>query len=308
MNYSLKAPVLLIAFNRPDTTKKAFQKIREAKPHKLYVATDGPRRHVPSDIGLVKEVQKIVREVDWPCKVYYYFNKSNKGAEVTISSAISWVLDNEESVIILEDDIIAPISFFRFAQQMLRKYADRDEIVSVSGSNFTPIDEISGPDYFFSKFGHTGGGWATWKRAWKGFNLNIQIPKEHCNKSFLSKVCNTSSEIKFYQKKFKKMRERGVGGNTWDNVEQYRRRVGSKLSIVPKVNLTSNIGVYGLHSNGRNEHHFMPYDDNFVINKHPKKIECNTNYDVHHFENYINKRTPLWIRVKKKLKRITFGK
>ena len=37
------APVLLITFNRPDTTRKVFDAIRKAKPSKLYIFNDGPR-------------------------------------------------------------------------------------------------------------------------------------------------------------------------------------------------------------------------------------------------------------------------
>ena len=39
----LTAPVLFLIFNRPDTTQKVFNKIRQAKPKKLFVAADGPR-------------------------------------------------------------------------------------------------------------------------------------------------------------------------------------------------------------------------------------------------------------------------
>ena len=39
----LKTAVLFLVFNRPDTTKEVFEKIRLAKPSRLYVAGDGPR-------------------------------------------------------------------------------------------------------------------------------------------------------------------------------------------------------------------------------------------------------------------------
>ena len=39
----MKTPVAFIIFNRPDTTKRVFEAIRQAKPPKLFVIADGPR-------------------------------------------------------------------------------------------------------------------------------------------------------------------------------------------------------------------------------------------------------------------------
>ena len=73
---------------------------------------------------------------------------------------------------------------------------------------------------------------------------------------------------------------------------------------MPRVNLTSNIGIYGLHARGKSEHHFRPYDADFVFNKHPEKMKCWTEYDVHHFTTYIFRPTPFYKRVRNKIKRI----
>lgn len=43
LSMSYNVPVLFIIFKRYDTTVKVFERIREAKPKKLYVAADGPR-------------------------------------------------------------------------------------------------------------------------------------------------------------------------------------------------------------------------------------------------------------------------
>lgn len=299
----ITVPVLLIGFNRPEIIRASFQKIREAKPAKFYVAVDGPRKHNEADLGLVREVQQIVQGVDWPCEPHYRFSDQNAGAEVTVSSAIKWVFEKEEYAIILEDDILAPFSFFKFAEEMLLKYSDETAINTVSGSNFTPIPVPGNFDYFFAKYGHSSG-WATWKRAWEGFDLNVEIPEAHLQSSFLKKITNSRSEMKFYQKVFTNMKKKGAGNSTWDNVARYYHRVNERLSIIPRVNLTTNIGIYGLHARGETEHHFRPYDEHFIIKKHPKEVFCFHEYDKHHFETYINLKTPLHKRVFKKIKKI----
>lgn len=46
-------PVLLIVFNRPETTRRVVQRLRELRVPKLYVAGDGPRPDRPEDVGRV---------------------------------------------------------------------------------------------------------------------------------------------------------------------------------------------------------------------------------------------------------------
>ena len=303
-NIKIEVPVLVIGFNRPDVIRQTFDLVCQAQPLKLYVAIDGPRADKEGEANLVEEVKAIVQQVDWECETYYRFHTENKGAEITVSSAIAWVLEQEEYVIVLEDDIIAPMAFLQFAQAMLLRYQDNPEIVMVSGCNFTPLPTPHGEDYFFAKYGHSGG-WATWRRAWKDFDLNREIKKEHLTLSFLKTITNSRKEARYYQKLFKYMRKRGVGNNTWDYMALYTFRIKNTLSIVPRVNLTSNIGIYGLHARGKSEHHFRPYDADFVAHQHPATIECWTEYDKHHFTTYIYRfTTPLYKRVRNKIKRI----
>lgn len=302
-NIKIEVPVLVIGFNRPDVIRQTFDLVCQAQPLKLYVAIDGPRADKEGEANLVEEVKAIVQQVDWECETYYRFHTENKGAEITVSSAIAWVLEKEEYVIVLEDDIIAPVAFLRFAQEMLIRYKDDPRIAIVSGCNFTPIPTPNDEDYFFAKYGHSWG-WATWQRVWEDFDLNREIKKEHLKLSFLKSITNLTKEAKYYRKLFKRMRKRGIGNNTWDYMALYTFRTMNKLSIVPRVNLTSNIGVCGLHASGETEHHFRPYDANFVVKKHPEKIECWTEYDKYHFKTYIYHPKSLFKRIYHKLKRI----
>ncbi|MBN2520779.1 MAG: hemolysin hemolytic protein [Bacteroidales bacterium] len=299
----ISAPILLIAFNRPINTEVVFQKIRDAHPTKLYVTVDGPRFNKDGEKELVDKVKQIVLNVDWPCNVYYRFNERNIGAEITIVDSISWVLEKEDYVIILEDDIVAPISFFSFAQEMLEKYINEERIWAITGVNFTPITIEDNSDYFFAKYGHTWG-WATWKRFWKYFDLNIDVQDEHLNIRFLRKITNSNKELKYYRNKFKRIKKNGVGNSTWDNIASYIHRTKNLLYIIPRVNLISNIGTYGLHAQERTKYHFTKYDEKFSVKKHPQSIECNTRYDIYHFDNYIIKGKSFYLKVIRKISRL----
>lgn len=116
----MKTAVLFVLFNRPDTTRRVFEAIREAKPPRLYIAADGPRRGNADDEKNCREVRAVVESIDWDCQVSRRFLDENAGCCKAVSSAISWFFDNEEEGIILEDDCLPHPSFFYFAKRFLK--------------------------------------------------------------------------------------------------------------------------------------------------------------------------------------------
>ena len=108
----LQTAVLFLVFNRPDTTKRVFEAIRQAKPPRLYVASDGPREGKLGEVERVKAVRAIATAVDWPCEVEILFRDKNLGCKHAVSSALTWFFENEEQGIILEDDCLPSQSFF----------------------------------------------------------------------------------------------------------------------------------------------------------------------------------------------------
>ena len=289
MNTDINVPVLLIGFNRPDVMRQSFEYIRNARPAKLYVAIDGARDYEEGEDQLVTAVKEIVSKVDWECETHYRFNDQNRGAELTISSAVSWVLENEEFVIVLEDDIIAPMSFLKFAQDMLLRYRNIDEVYMISSCQTTPIDMPNNEDYLFGIYGHIWG-WATWKRAWNRFDLNVDDFDKYLSGEELSKLTQNEEEKKLWRSTLKEMKKRGAGNNTWDVCWSYVRFKENGLSIIPRVHLSSNIGAEGLHSKGQTADHYKPFDANFTAKIHPKEVARNLNYDNYHFNNHINRR------------------
>ncbi len=296
-DYKISAPILFIAFNRPDITKITFDYIRKAKPSKLYVAVDGARQDKENEDKLIDQVKRIVENVNWKCDVNYKYNEANQGAEITVSSAVSWVLDKEEFVIVLEDDIVAPLAFLKFAQEMLIKYRNNEQVWMVAGPNSTPYPHPDKYDYFYSRYGHTWG-WATWKRVWDKFDLNTEIENEYIDLNYLKNKTNSIQEAEYYKNLFSILKENGKGNNTWDYIFAYLRFINNAMSIVPRVNLTSNIGVYGLHARGARYNHFRPIDYHFKIQKHPEKIECYTDYDLYHFKKHIKQKNIFLRKIK----------
>ena len=303
MNKIITAPILLIGFNRPDVIKQAFDYIRKAKPQKLFVTIDGPRKHIQNEQKMIEEVKKIVKCVDWDCETHYKFNNENVGAEITVSAGVSWVLENEETVIVIEDDIIAPLSFLKFAQDMLQKYINQDNVYMISSCQTTPMELPNDEDYLFGLYGHIWG-WATWKRAWSKFDLNIDDFDEVLKGDAINRLVQSKSEKKRWLSTINQMKRKGMGNNTWDVCWSYIRLKENGLSIIPKVHLSSNIGIEGLHSSGKTVSHFRAFDDDFKVTQHPIEVIRNKEYDNYHFKNHINRKPSLIKRAYGKAKRI----
>ena len=59
------APVLCVAFNRPDLFEQVIRAIRISRPREVYVAIDGPRTGHRKDVELCRQVRKVAEEIDW---------------------------------------------------------------------------------------------------------------------------------------------------------------------------------------------------------------------------------------------------
>lgn len=156
----LKTAVLFLVFNRPETTKTVFEAIRKAKPKRLYIAADGPRKHREGENEKVSSVRQIVTYVDWPCDVKTLFRDENLGCKSAVSGAITWFFNHEEEGIILEDDCLPHPDFFPFCESLLKRYANDERIWVITGNNFQNGIQRGEASYYFSRYNHVWG-WAS---------------------------------------------------------------------------------------------------------------------------------------------------
>ena len=111
--------VLFIIFKRYETANRVFEVIRQAKPPRLYIAADGPRKNVKDEYEKCMNTRKIVEKVDWDCEVKTLFRDENLGCGLNVSGAINWLFEHEEDGIILEDDCLPDLTFFSFCEELL---------------------------------------------------------------------------------------------------------------------------------------------------------------------------------------------
>jgi hypothetical protein len=269
---------LFLIFNRPKTTQQVFDAIRKARPSKLYVAADGPRKNRAGEKELCEETRAIIKQVDWPCKVKKLFRKDNLGCGIAVSSAITWFFKNEEMGIILEDDCLPDKTFFSFCTQLLDKYKNDERIMLVSGDNFISDKVKLNESYYFSRYFHIWG-WASWRRAWKNYDYNMaswpDFRKNKCLNSFFSSF----EERSFWEGTFDLAYQHKI--HSWDAQLEYSFLLKNGYSIYPSVNLISNIGfgADSTHTSGENNHLSKMKINSFGKLVHPLEVKESIDID-----------------------------
>jgi hypothetical protein len=240
MNSNLfKTPILFLIFNRPDTTERVFQKIREIQPRQLFISADGPRPDKKDEQNKCEEARRIIQRIDWKCDLKTNLSNNNLGCRVGVSSGIDWFFSQVHEGIILEDDCLPDISFFRFCGTLLEYYRNNERIMHIGGANFQDGNIRGDGSYYFSNINHVWG-WATWKRAWGKYDIAISSYPELWKQNIFHHKFPNSRIEKFWKKKFDLAYNNKI--DTWDIQWQYVMSVNNGLAIIPNRNLIANIG------------------------------------------------------------------
>lgn len=286
----MNTPVLLITFNRPDYTKQVLAALKMAKVEQLYVFRDGPRPLNDDDKRKAKEIEVLIKEIDWPCKVTTNFMQNNLGCGWGPFSAISWAFQYTDRLIILEDDCVPSTAFFGFCDYLLEKYKDNRKVRHISGLspiNHTVFDKY---DYVFTNYGATCG-WATWKRVWEDMDLHERlISKFFKNGGYKQGQYAHEYERKVHNRIYKLRTPLKEVLHSWDYQYGVHSKMGGAYSIVPSCNLITNIGIEGTHyDNKDNNLHPNAFinlnaSHDFVVSKEPSEIKLNADYEAKCFQ------------------------
>lgn len=238
-----KTPVVLTVFNRPDATARVFERIAQARPPKLLIVADGPRESNLSDIEKCRKVREIVKKVDWPCEVFRNYSDKNLGAKMRIVTGLDWAFSIVEEAIILQDDNLPHPTFFRFCEELLKKYRNNERVAAINGHNLLVGRNKNSYSYYFSLFLQVEG-WATWKRFWVNYDVGIKKWPELRDTDWLEKVLGERGIVYDYWKNvFDLMYKEKI--QTWDYQLVFAAWIQNSFAAIPRINLVSNIG-FGL--------------------------------------------------------------
>jgi hypothetical protein len=282
----LKTPVLFLIFNRPDTTQRVFDAIRHAQPSRLFVAADGPREDRIGEAEKCEQVRSILTKVDWDCEVVTLFREKNLGCRKAVSSAIDWFFENVEEGIILEDDCLPSQSFFGYCQELLEYYRTDTRVMQICGSNLLKEWNRSGYSYLFSNYGPIWG-WASWRRAWKLYDVEMRLWPEIKEKKLYADFCQSDEEAIYRLDLYDKVYNCHI--DTWDYQWGFAKMINQGLSVTPKNNLIANIG-FGVDSTHTSEDSLLANVDlgelTFPLS-HPQFVIRDKMYDANYNKLYV---------------------
>jgi glycosyltransferase involved in cell wall biosynthesis len=247
----LSAPIALFAYNRPDKLKASLESLRAnqgAQSSDLYIFVDGPRD--AQDIAKVEKVSDISRNTEGFRSVTVKISQKNLGLANSIRSGISTVLQESNSIIVIEDDLLLGTTFLEFMNAGLTRFATDKRVASIQGFQYpvspplTELVAIRGADCW---------GWATWKDRWDStiFDTN----------QLLSELRSRSLEYEFdldgsmaYTKMLENQ-ERGLI-DSWAICWHASMFLQDRVSIHPSESLVFNSGNDGLGTHKSNNSMF----------------------------------------------------
>jgi GR25 family glycosyltransferase involved in LPS biosynthesis len=265
-----ETPILLIVFNRPNTTRRVFEVIRQQKPKFLFVAADGPRLDHPDDVGKCSAARNEIK-VDWDCELKTLYRTENRGCGRGPSEAITWFFENVDRGIILEDDCLLTSDGFQFYEKMLQHFNDNSNVGVITATNTLLKWRHRKMYYIVSGPGSpTMGCWASWKRAWNYFDYDMSVLDNPQVIERIKRNFRFSQEFSFWIDKFRN-RKGSDSEDIWDYQWQFARALYAPVTIVSSVNMVSNIGFHdeATHTKITTNHAELPVFKGFPSLDHP---------------------------------------
>jgi FkbM family methyltransferase len=236
---AVKSPVALFLFRRPDTTARVLDAIRAARPPLLLVVADGPRAERAGEGAACAATRALIDGVDWPCEVRREFAAENMGCRRRVASGLAWVFDQVPEAVILEDDCVADQTFFPFCDELLERYRDDPRVMQVSGSNNQKGRRRGPHSYFFSRYNNVWG-WASWRRAFEHYDVDMHRWPELRASGWLDGVLEDPRMVRYWTQQFQATYDGRI--DTWDYQWIYTAWLHSMVSLVPNRNLVRNVG------------------------------------------------------------------
>lgn len=159
------APIAVFAYNRPEHLRRTLNALEAnllAESSSVTVFCDGARS--PAEAEVVSRVQSEARRKRRFLNLRTVVRESNIGLAHSIISGVTQTLRDNDTVIVLEDDIETAPGFLRYMNNALTQFADDERVISVHGysypTSFTKPFFLRGADCW---------GWGTWRRGWELF-------------------------------------------------------------------------------------------------------------------------------------------
>jgi len=234
------APIALFVYNRPQHTKRTIKFLQQnelAAESRLYIFSDGAK--APEDEEKVAEVRAIIKNTDGFKSIKVIERQENAGLANSVIAGVTQLINDYGKVIVLEDDLVTSPHTLTYFNDGLNRYQNEERVMHI-GAYMYPLKAENLPQSFFYRAA-TSWGWATWGRAWKHFEPNIDtlLNQFDSKKKSAFAIDNT---MNFW----KQMQEFKSGRNNSWAIRWYASIfLKGGLTLNPSQSLVNNIGHDG---------------------------------------------------------------
>lgn len=224
-------PVVLFVYARPMPLARTLAALRGNRPPLLQVFSDAPAS--PAAGTAVAEVRRMIRGIDW-CEVRLVERDANLGLGRSIMEGVSTALQEWESVLVCEDDLVMAPGTYGYLTQALHAYRDNARVMSVTGwthPRITPPD-VNGAPYLDGRAECLL--WGTWRRAWDGMETGARELMNRCRTRGLD-IYRYGTDLRF-------MAEREGSRNIWAVRFCFHHMLHGGLCVRPPRSMVEHIG------------------------------------------------------------------
>lgn len=259
------SPICLFVYKRFETTKlmlEALLACPECADSDLYVFMDEARND--SEAKSVEKVRELFDYLKGFKAIHPFPARMNKGMANSVIDGVTKVLSENESVIVIEDDIVVSPDFLTFMNAALDAYRDREDIWSISG--YTPqLNELKrcNPQGVFLVPRAQCWGWATWADRWETVDWEVADFKRLARKKKLQQQFNRGGNDLFRTLEM----ERRERIESWAVRWAYAASKQKKWTVNPVQSKTQNIGLKSStsHVGWHDERHNVELQGNATI-------------------------------------------
>ena len=259
-------PVVLFLHSRPDCAATIVRDIccsSVARDIELYIFVDGPRSDAEASLvaNTISSAEQALKENTALTRIHWHISKSNKGLARSVIYGVSSVLEEHESTIVLEDDLLLSPFTIEYLTSALKFYSKIEDVFSVTGYNY-PTKVISSDarpefgDIFLPR--PSSWAWGTWKRVWDEIEWDGPIYDDYLSDKELQ--LNFGNLMGYDVNRMMKKQLRGAI-DSWAIRFTYNCFLRGGLVSYPSRSLVSNTGANGSGTHKGNNREYIENDN-----------------------------------------------
>lgn len=261
------APIALFVYNRPEHTRRTLsflQKNHLAEESRLFIFSDGAKAGQEENVNAVRELGHSITGFK---SVEIIERPQNLGLANSVIDGVSRLTSTYGRAIVLEDDVLTSPYTLQYFNDALNRYEEQDQVMHVTAYMY-PIPHEGLPETFFLRIASSQA-WATWDRAWKNFEPDID------------KIISRFDDQQKHQFELE------GGMNFWKHIMEFKHGRNNSwairwyasvflkkgLSVNPALSLIENIGHDGSGVHSGVSSIYKGAVNNFRINSFPEQLE-----------------------------------